>query len=327
MANPRFTVFTPTFNRAHTLPRVYASLCAQRYRELEWLVVDDGSTDGTRTLVEGWATSAPFPIRYVQQAHGGKAAAVNVGARLARGDLFLIADSDDAFVPDALARFAAHWLAISPEERAGFTGVTALCCDEHGRRIGDAFPTSPLDSDSLELLYRYGVRGEKWGFHRTDVIRQFPFPVLEGTRHTPEDAVWRAIARRYKTRFVNDVLRVCYQDAGSQLTRMPPAEWARLRGYYAQRMGEDLDFLARAPLEFFRQMVNYARWCFLASDPLREHVRRLPAPRLRALWAAALLPGLLLAGRDRLRYRAAIGRRPIPLAPPRTVPATPRAAS
>lgn len=305
MAGPRFTVFTPTYDRAHTLPRVFHSLSVQTFRDFEWVIVDDGSRDGTRDLVAGWARSAPFPIRYLYQANAGKAAATNAGVVHAHGELFLIADSDDEFLPQALERFAFHWDAIPAAERDRFTGVTALCCDGAGRPVGDRFPVSPLDSDSLELLYRYRVRGEKWGFHRTDVIRRFPFPSVAGTRHTPEDVVWRAIARRYKTRFVNEVLRVYHQDAGGQLTRIPARQWAEFRGYYAQRMREDLDFLRVAPMEFYRLMVNYARWCFVASDPLRLQTRRLAGGQLRALWAAAVLPGLLLAGRDRLRERLA----------------------
>jgi glycosyltransferase involved in cell wall biosynthesis len=301
MAGPRFTVFTPTYDRAHTLPRVFRSLRAQTFREFEWLVVDDGSRDGTGELVTTWAASAPFPIRYVRQANAGKAAATNKGVGLARGELFLIADSDDEFVPRSLERFAFHWESIPARQRHRFTGVTALCCDAAGRTLGDLFPRSPLDSDSLELLYRYRVRGEKWGFHRTDVIRAHPFPHVAGTRHTPEDAVWRAIARRYKTRFVNEVLRIYHQDAGSQLTRIPIRQWAEFRSYYAQRMLEDLDWFTVAPVEFYRLMVNYARWCFIASDPLPLQTRRIPGNRLRALWAAAVVPGLLLAARDRVR--------------------------
>jgi glycosyltransferase involved in cell wall biosynthesis len=312
MGGPRFTVFTATFNRAHTLPRVHRSLSAQTFRDFEWLIVDDGSTDGTRQLVAEWAASSPFPIRYVLQENGGKAAATNHGVGLAAGELFLMADSDDEFVPTALERFAAHWDAIPGEARDGFTGVTARCCDCEGRPLGDRLPRDPLDSDSLEIFYRYGVRGEQWGFHRTDVIRSFPFPLFEGMRHTPEDVVWRAIARRYKTRFVNDVLRVYHQDAGAQLTRIPARRWAEFRGYYAQRMLEDVDWMRIAPLQFYRLMVHYARWCFVAADPLSLQVRRLHAGRLRALWVAAAVPGLLLAGRDRVRdvWGGALARRP-----------------
>ncbi len=312
---PVFTVFTPTFNRAHTLSRVHDSLRAQTFRDFEWLVVDDGSTDGTAELVRRWAVSSPFPIRYVYQPNAGKAAATNRGVREARGELFLIADSDDAYVPTALERFHFHWRAIPHAERHRFTGVTALCCDEHGRPIGDRFPRDPTDSDSIEIFYRYRVRGEKWGFHRTAVLREFPFPVEAEARHVPEDVVWRAVARRYRTRFVNEVLRVYHQGAGEQLTRIPPRRWAVFRGYDARRLCEDRRWLSVAPLTFYRFAVQYARLCFLSGEGVRLQVSRLAGLGLHLLWATAAVPGLALAARDRWRERAASAG-PVLRAPP-----------
>ena len=106
----RFTVFTPSYNRAHTLDRVYSSLCAQTFTDFEWVIVDDGSTDGTADLVASWRKEHPFPIIYEKQSNQGKHIAVNRGAQLARGELFLIADSDDAFPSNALQIFHKAWL-------------------------------------------------------------------------------------------------------------------------------------------------------------------------------------------------------------------------
>src|SRR5258707_14117604 len=104
-----FTVFTPTWNRAHTLHRAYQSLHAQTFRNFEWLIVDDGSTDNTREIVEKWQAESEFPIRYIYQENQGKAAAFNRGVREAQGALFLTLDSDDACVNQALERFKYHW--------------------------------------------------------------------------------------------------------------------------------------------------------------------------------------------------------------------------
>jgi GT2 family glycosyltransferase len=98
MPHPLFTVFTPTYNRAHTIGRVYESLRAQTFRDLEWLVVDDGSKDNTREVVEGFAREAGFPIRYVYKENGGKHTARNLAVKHASGELFLVLDSDDSCV-------------------------------------------------------------------------------------------------------------------------------------------------------------------------------------------------------------------------------------
>jgi len=114
---PLFTLFTATFNRAHTLHRVYESLVCQTLRDFEWLIVDDGSTDSTREVVEGWQSEAAIPIRYYHQPNAGYHIAFNRGVELARGELFLSLGSDDACKPYALERFYHHWMAIPETER------------------------------------------------------------------------------------------------------------------------------------------------------------------------------------------------------------------
>ena len=97
-----FTICTATYNRAHTLNRTFDSLMCQSEKDFEWLVIDDGSTDKTDALVRKWQAIAPFPIRYEYQPNQGKHIAVNLGAAKARGELFIIADSDDEFPSNAL---------------------------------------------------------------------------------------------------------------------------------------------------------------------------------------------------------------------------------
>lgn len=218
-SRPAFTVFTPTYNRAHVLHRVYESLIQQTYRDFEWLLVDDGSSDGTEFLVKRWQRENIVPIRYFFQNNGHKKIAFNHAVRLAQGEFFLTADSDDRFAPNAIERFFYHWQSINDFDQHRFQGVCCLCQDEEGNIVGDRFPgVSALDSDPMELRYRFGVRGEKWGFTRTDVLRRYPFPEnLPG--YVPENVVWMAIGNDYKTRFVNEVLRTYFQDSGNQITR------------------------------------------------------------------------------------------------------------
>ena len=64
MSKPTVTILTPTYNRAHTLPRVFESLQKQTYKDFEWLVIDDGSTDHTKELVEEFQKNSEFKIRY-----------------------------------------------------------------------------------------------------------------------------------------------------------------------------------------------------------------------------------------------------------------------
>jgi glycosyltransferase involved in cell wall biosynthesis len=302
-----FTVFTPTYNREDTLHRVYESLAAQTFRDFEWLVCDDGSTDNTRELVERWAGEASFPIRYIRQPNQGKHVAYNHGVREARGELFLALDSDDACVPHALERFKAVWESIPEPDRARFSAVTALCVDQHGRLVGDRFPFDPTDSDSLEIRYRFKVRGEKWGFQRTDVLKEFPFPVVDGSRHVPPSVAWNAIARRYKTRYVNEALRIYYvherMDTLSNLrARVRHANGLALR--HRSVLEHDLRWLPVAPIRFAACAVNYVRYSLHSRCSAAESIRRLEGLGARVLAALAWPAGLVVYLHDRLSGHA-----------------------
>ena len=188
-AKPLFTVFTPTFNRSSTLRDVYHALCRQTLQDFEWLIVDDGSSDGTRELVQRWMAQATFPIRYFYQENAGKPSAHNRAVTEARGDLFVVLDSDDTCLPNALERFATLWSEIPAQRRRLYSGITVLCVDNRGAVIGKPFPASPLDGKPVDLVMRGEYRGDKWGFHRTAVLREFPFPIVPGERHVPEGPV------------------------------------------------------------------------------------------------------------------------------------------
>lgn len=307
-----FTVFTPTFNRARVLPRVYESLRAQIFRDFEWLIVDDGSTDGTAELVRAWENEADFPIRYMRQENQGKHVAFNRGVLEARGVLFLVLDSDDACVPDALDRFKFHWDGIPPGQRDHFSAVTALCRDQEGRLVGTRFPNDVMDSDPLEIRYRYGVRGEKWGFQRTNVLRAFPFPVFEGERYVPEGIVWSAIGRRYKTRFVNETLRVYWTNhpGETSATNGRHSVFASPRGYvlwHQTILNDEIAWFRYAPAQFLRSAVHYARFSFHARRGLGEQWGGLTKFLPRGLWLAAVGAGLLTYLADRRREENQVG--------------------
>ena len=106
------TIFTPTYNRGNLLSRLYQSLCKQTYKEFEWVIVDDGSTDNTASIVEliqKKHSRSDFPIHYYKKENGGKHTAINIGVKKAQGELFFIADSDDILPPNALQIIADVW--------------------------------------------------------------------------------------------------------------------------------------------------------------------------------------------------------------------------
>jgi glycosyltransferase involved in cell wall biosynthesis len=295
-----FTVFTPTYNRANTLPRVYESLKSQTFRDFEWLIADDGSTDNTRELVEEWRAEANFPIRYVYQPNQGKPTAFNRGVKEAAGELFLTLDSDDSCVPQALERLKFHWDSIPENEKPQFSAVTALCKNQHGEIVGNKFARDVLDLDEA-AMFMSGTRGEKWGFQRTDVLRQYPFPVTPEAKFVPESVVWLALSRRYKTRFVNEVLRTYYIRDGAQdhLSCLnAKVVWGRAF-FYRQVLNEFVDWALRAPIRLIRCAINFSRYSFWLGQGPGSQLRELNTFRARAFLGVSLPVGFLMYLRDR----------------------------
>ena len=306
-----FTVFTSTRNRAHTLDRPFRSLQAQTFRDFEWLVVDNGSTDGTAELIERFKAEADFPIRYFWQEDQGKQGSMNRAVQLADGKLFLTLDSDDGCVPDALERFKYHWDSIPGSIRDGFTGVTALCFDEHGELVGTRFPDDPTDSDSREIRYRYKVEGEKWGFHRIEVLREHPLPTVAGYQGLiPFSLMWSEIARSYKTRYVNEGLHIYWQDQQVRLSH--PTGWSD--DAYGSMLesgsivANDIGYFTVAPKAFTIMAIKYSRSAFHSRVGVREQWRVIDDPRARALWLATLPAGWLVHRLERMGLAAPIRR-------------------
>ncbi len=296
-----FTVFTASYNRAYSLDRVYESLQAQTFRDFEWLIVDDGSNDNTRELVEGWQQAAEFPIRYVYQQNAGKNSASNAGVKLAQGELFLTLDSDDRCMPNALERFHYHWHNIPLEQRHLFSAVTCLCEDQDGNLQGQKFPEDVMDAHPLDIMYRYGIRGEKWGFQRTDVMKEFPFPVMAG-QHIDDGTVWSRIALKYTTRFVNEILRIYYLGnvGKDQLTQQDPSQ--RSPGMVASRiylLNNDIDWFRYAPVWFLRHAVHYHRFGFHINNSIAKQIGAIDSIVGKLLVTIAIPFGWLVYLRDR----------------------------
>jgi glycosyltransferase involved in cell wall biosynthesis len=306
---PMFTIFTPTYNRAHTLHRAFESLSAQTLRDFEWIIVDDGSTDGTGELAVRWANSANFPMRYLRQNRGGKHMAHNLALHSARGKFFTCLDSDDALPPDALEKLRRAWDGIPKSERAGFCGVDGLCCDQHGHIVGDTFPRDPLDADMRERKYVYGPRGEKWGVVLTEIARLYPFPQVAIGEYLPEGIVWLDMAKRFKTRAVNEVVRIYYIDDAepgvtTAIRRRLAAHAEGNWHYYAWLLNNDLDYFFASPKPFIKAAVMLPVVAWISGRSLGRTLQELQTLKTKSLVVMALPASVVIFVMDRMRKSA-----------------------
>jgi len=231
---------------------------------------------------------ASFAMRYFAKPNAGKHTAHNLAVREAQGDLFIVLDSDDRCVPDALERLKSHWDAIPAEIRTEFSGVTVHCMDESGRVIGSRFPFDVMDDYPWRLHAQYDVRGEKWGFHRTEILREYLFPVIEREKFIPEGLIWNRIGRRYKIRFVNDALRI-YRPSRDGLSSSAKARIESPNGtrlYYRECGTFNLPVWKK-----LRNVLNYARFSMHAGIG----IKRLVADSEVKIVTAALVPAAYLA--------------------------------
>lgn len=210
---PILTIFTPTFNRATTLHLCYDSLCRQTCRDFEWLVIDDGSTDKTRELVEQWQKEGKIPITYYYQENQGMHGAHNAAYRLIKTELNTCIDSDDYMPNDAVEKIVDFWKANGNSKVAG---IIALDVDFNGQLIGTKFPPG-MKQTTLSGFYCHGGRGDKKLIYRTEIINAYPeYPLFEGEKYVSLGYKYELIDQDYELLTMNEpVCCVNYQPDGS----------------------------------------------------------------------------------------------------------------
>ena len=213
------TVFTPAYNRANLLDKLYQSLKSQTDQRFEWLIVDDGSEDNTREIVCNFIKEDKIVVRYYYQKNQGKHIAVNYGAKEARGCWFFIVDSDDYLIDTAIEELWKHLMKIEGEP--GFAGVAGL----NGRPDGSALLAwygeeqentelpdggkDYLDATSIEYRYKYKIKGDSAEVIRTRLVRKYSFPKFGDERFLSEAALWFPVAEAgYKFRWFSSVIYI-----------------------------------------------------------------------------------------------------------------------
>lgn len=211
------TVFTPSYNRAHTLPRTYESLLRQECKDFIWLIIDDGSTDNTAQIVAEWQKKDNgFEIRYIYKENGGMHTAHNTAYENIDTELNVCIDSDDMLADGAVEKIVKKWSEVKDK---GFAGIIGLDADMNtGKIIGTDFSGGETET-TLMGFYAAGGSGDKKLVYRTDVINKYPpYPVFEGEKYVALGYKYRLIDWDYKLAVLNEVLcDVEYQADGSSM--------------------------------------------------------------------------------------------------------------
>ena len=263
------TVFTPAYNRAHTIGRTYDSLCRQTCKDFEWLVVDDGSTDNTRELVEGWIKENKIPIRYIYQQNQGMHGAHNTAYANINTELNTCIDSDDFMPDDAVENIVSFWKEKGSDKYAGIIGLDQV---ESGEIIGTEFPKEMAET-TLQDFYLKGGKGDKKLVYRTDVITKYPpYPLFEGEIYVGLAYKYMLIDQDYTLLTLNKPLvTVEYQADGSSYN-MFKQYWRNPKGFAFYRKAEmvttkSLKRKLMVCIHYVSSSIISKNWKFIQESP------------------------------------------------------------
>ena len=203
---PIISFITPTYNRRDLLTRAYKSLLIQSDKRFEWIIVDDGSIDNTKEIVDSWLKeNSGFPIKYFWKENGGKPSALNTGFSIATGEFASIIDSDEYLTEDA-ARKLILWI-DEIKDNAIFAGVAGMrgFSETHPR---SSFPKnkSVVDASDIDRDIK-GLRGDKQEAYRLELFKTHPFPIFENEKFVQEGPIfWQIAGKGYIVRFYNEII-------------------------------------------------------------------------------------------------------------------------
>jgi glycosyltransferase involved in cell wall biosynthesis len=198
------TVFTPTYNRAYCLHQLYESLCRQTSNDFEWLIIDDGSTDHTKEMMDSWIKEGKVKIQYIFQDNQGMHGAYNTAYQNIQTELNICIDSDDYMPDNAVALIENFWGKYGSDKYAGLIGLDAYF---NGEIIGKKFPSDLKESTLEDLYHKYKIPGDKKLVYRTEIVKSYPkYPSFPGENFVPHGSLFVQIDKDYKLLLLNEVL-------------------------------------------------------------------------------------------------------------------------
>ena len=278
------TIFTPTYNRAHTLVRTYNSLCQQTCKDFEWLIIDDGSTDNTCEIVEKWICNSDFKIRYIYQENQGMHGAHNTAYKNITTELNTCIDSDDYMPVDAVENIITFWYENRSNKYAGIIGLDQR---EDGSIIGTTFRPE-LKETTLMNFYANGGKGDKKLVYRTDIVKQYPeYPLFEGERYVGLAYKYMLIDQDYKLLTLNKPLVIVEYQADGSSNMMWKQYWNNPRGFAFFRKTEMV--IAPTLTRRFISCIHYVSSCIISKN--KKFLKESPQ---KVLTLFAIIPGVIL---------------------------------
>lgn len=297
MKDYKITIITPSNNRAHTLERVYNSIVKQSFRDLKWLVLDDGSTDNTKELIDELKSRNEIDIEYHYHENQKKYLTIQSGIKnFVNTEFFIIMDSDDEFFEESISLFYKEAEKIKDHPDIG--SVVGNTLDSNGSFVGTTFPKSPLDIYIFEMRHKYNVKGGKLSIIQTRKYKEFDYQLdyYKGKGYVPDD-VWQNIFdQKYKSRFINEIMKIYHLDIGDQAS-LSNARYTKKSAFgikesYKTALNTYANRLFKYPIVLSKKMVGYLYFGLNNNDSMIQLFNGLRARRMKLLFVLLFLPSL-----------------------------------
>lgn len=292
------SVVTATYNREKYLSRVYESLKKQTFKFFEWIIIDDGSSDNTKDLVNDWILENIIDIKYIYQTNQGKHVAINNGVQQARGFWVAVMDSDDSFKDNYLEFLISKYEEIDDDRKKLFLGVSARCFAENNIDVlGTKFPKKVyiFDATENELRYKYRVTGELCGITKREALLKYPSPTIKGLRYYPESIIWDEMSKEYLTRFVDEPMRYYYRDAYNGLTNSK--SYTRFKeNYYLwlHNVNNNTKYFFKVPKTILKSFVGLSMDSFFCKINTSTTMKKINNPFKKVVYFFLIPLGFIL---------------------------------
>lgn len=235
----RLTIFTPTYNRAKLLHRLYNSLLQQSNKDFQWLIIDDGSTDFTNKLVRKWQNEQNISIKYIYKKNEGKYKAYNLAIKIATSDLFFCVDSDDYLTPESIQTILYFW---DKNRMNNISGIIGMKVNTKGERLGLKFPDNIKLCSLFKLNNKYKCKGEYSLIYDLNILKKYRFPEIESEKFITESVLYDQIDREHEMILLNEALTICEYQNNGYSSNLIDILWENPIGfkiYYSQRIDMD----------------------------------------------------------------------------------------
>ncbi len=270
------TVITTTYNRAYCLHQVYASLLRQTSKDFIWLVMDDGSSDHTRQLIEGYIREGRMEIEYYYKENGGMHTARNAAYEKVRTELNVIIDSDDWMTDDAVEKIVSFWQRNKADR---YSGIISNNISKDGQLIGTPLPQGVKSCTLTELTDRYGIRGDKKLIFRSELTRKYPYPEFPGEKFYPASYKFRLLDLEYSMLLMDEYTCVVDYNEDS-MTFHKFAQYKNNAKGFAHFRNEMIR-ISNSPKYILKNMVHYIAESKMAGK--KHYIQESAKPAYAAL--------------------------------------------